>query len=78
MGKFLTHEPVCNGIFNRDYTSGINALLPWEKDLKNSPESLALMCQRMELDYSQTRPKLRKTWNMTTLDIWLAFNYSIS
>ncbi|CAK9116501.1 unnamed protein product [Durusdinium trenchii] len=54
MGKFLTHEPVCNGIFNRDYTSGINALLPWEKDLKNSPESLALMCQRMELDYSQT------------------------
>lgn len=71
MGRFLTHDPICQGLFNRDYTAGVGVLLPWASELTNTPQSLKLMCQRMEADYSQTRPKLRKTWTFNTVEIGL-------
>lgn len=71
MGRFMTHEPIFHGVFNRDYTGGTNVLAPWATELQNTKESLELMVLRMESDYAQTRPKMRKTWNLTLVDFWI-------
>ena len=68
MGKFLTHEPISGCVFNRDYTGGTNTFEAWADKLRNSPESLQLLCERMEADYCLARPKMRKAFGLASLD----------
>ena len=64
MMKFLTHEPIKDGWFNAQFTSGFGQFSAWEKQLSNSPEVMSLLCQRMEADYLQTRENKRKAYNL--------------
>ena len=68
MMKFLTHEPIKEGLFNAQFTSGFGQFAAWEKQLSNSPEAVSLMCKRMESDYLQTRENKRKAYNLGALE----------
>lgn len=63
MGKFMTHEPLAEGLFDRDFSAGRQAYSVWEAELRNSPELLALLTERMEADFLSQRGKLRKSYN---------------
>ena len=63
MQKFLLHDTVASNVFNRNFTSGYAAMVPWEKELTNNPEILETLCQRLSNDYEQTHQKPRKAWN---------------
>ncbi|CAK9064757.1 unnamed protein product, partial [Durusdinium trenchii] len=60
MQKFLLHDTVASNVFNRNFTSGYAAMVPWEKELTNNPEILETLCQRLSNDYEQTHQKPRK------------------
>lgn len=67
MQKFVTHETIAAGLFDESYTSGVSTYLPWAEDLRNTPEVLTLLLNRMESDYLQVRPKSRKAFTLTQL-----------
>ena len=67
MQRFVTHEAISNGVFDSEYTSGTSGYLPWAQELRNSPQVLDLLCQRMESDYLQMRPKNRKAFTFAQL-----------
>ena len=71
MMKFLTHEPIKDGWFNAQFTSGFGAFSPWERQLCNSSDVVSLMCKRMEADYLQTRENKRKPYNLAAIELWL-------
>ena len=63
MGKFLTHEAVAEGVFNRDFCSASSSLVAWQEQLVNSEEVLQLLCDRLANDWLQTPTKFRKPWS---------------
>lgn len=63
MGRFITHDPIERGIFNRDTCTATAAMTSWQSQLLNSPVLLDLLCQRLENDYKHTPMKFRKPWN---------------
>jgi len=71
MGKFITHEPIHAGYFNRDFGSGVGVAAAWEAELKNSPESVDLLCQRLESDFLSLRDgKKRAYTSMSVALCW--------
>lgn len=71
MSRFLTHDAICAGIFNRDgcFTSGTMA--GWEGLLVNSNPILQLLLDRMNSDYAALNAKMRKCWGTKELDSWI-------
>ncbi|CAK9034648.1 Uncharacterized protein SCF082_LOCUS20953 [Durusdinium trenchii] len=64
MQKFILHEAVASSVFNRNFTSGYGAWIPWEAELRNSPDILKTVCDRLGGDFEQTHAKLRKPYGM--------------
>ena len=62
MQKFLTHEAVAEGVFNRDYSSAGPTLVAWQSHLINNEDILLLFVERLELDFVHTPVKFRKPW----------------
>jgi hypothetical protein len=62
MQKFLTHEAVAEGVFNRDYCSAGPTLVAWQSQLINNDDILMLLVERLELDFVHTPLKFRKPW----------------
>ncbi|CAE7235238.1 unnamed protein product [Symbiodinium sp. CCMP2592] len=60
MNKILNHEPIADGLFNRDYCAASGQLKPWADILSNTPQSLELTLHRMEEDYKNLHVKMRK------------------
>ena len=69
MHKFVTHEPIKDGWFNSEFTSGFGNFIAWEQELKNSSEVLRLLCTRMEKDFIQPRESKRKVHNLASIDL---------
>ncbi len=67
MHKFMTHEPLAGGIFNRSFNSGKGQWNAWSSHLLNSEQLLKLLTARMGNDYSQLSPKMRKPFTMKDL-----------
>ena len=63
MLKFLTHDAICQGIFNGDFCTATNTMTAWQEQLTNSEEILELLCERLDRDFQGTPKKLRRPWS---------------
>ena len=68
MVKFVTHESIGSGVFNRTNCAATTALAGWEDILTNSPQGLDLLLQRMEADHIALNAKLRKPYASKDLE----------
>lgn len=68
MQKYVLHEAVSDGLFDRNHCSAGGALSAWGAELTNSPPILAFLCQRMESDYESLTAKMRKPFNTASVD----------
>lgn len=68
MQRYITHEPLSAGIFNRDFNGATTSCQSWNTELQNSCKALALMCQRMQSDFVGLHPKMRKPWTLRDLE----------
>ena len=68
MGKYLNHDGLAHGIFNRDYNGASAGLVAWDRFLTNSPPLLDMLVKRMVQDYESLAPKMRKPWGLSSLD----------
>lgn len=75
MARYLHHEPIALGLFNRNYCGSITATKSWEAELSNSEESLNLLTSRMECDYSALNPKMRRAYGAK--DVETRYNTTI-
>lgn len=69
MTRFLNHDGVAQGVFNRDYVGGSGA---WERWMANSPELLQLLLDRMQKDWESMAGKMRKPWSQKDLESRIA------
>ena len=68
MQRFVAHDGIANGIFNRTFTSATGSLVGWDKYLTNSDELLQLLCVRLENDWVSQAPKMRKPWTLKDIE----------
>lgn len=71
MAKFLTHEAVDGGIFNRDHATASGQCAAWSAELQNTPEILSLLLDRMEHDFTSLSVKMRFPYKYAHLVSWL-------
>ena len=62
MNKILNHDPIADGLFNRDYCAANGPLKPWAEILSNTPQSLELSLDRLEADCKSLNVKMRKAF----------------
>ncbi len=67
MHRFLTHDAIAQGIFNRDCCTAGATMTAWQEQLVNTTDVLKLMCQRMDQEFNNTPLRFRKPWNYTQL-----------
>ena len=68
MGRFMTHEPIAAGAFNRDYCSTTSVMASWQAELSNTLPILELLLQRLESDYLGLHPKMRKAYGLKEVE----------
>lgn len=68
MVKFLNHDALAGGLFNRYQSVTTPNQAAWADVLVNTTESLLLVCDRMSEDFSATLQKLRKPWNAAAIE----------
>ena len=61
--KFITHEALAGGVFNKGYSSATAAQSAWAQHLTNDDALLEILLKRMEQDYLALNSKLRKAWS---------------
>ena len=66
--KFIYHEPLAGGLFNREYNSGQGQYTAWQEALQNNLEVVKLMVQRMQAEFESTPVKFRKPWSLKDVD----------
>ena len=71
MGKFLTHEALSLGYFNRSFTGGTGLFNAWALELANNPVSLDFMIQRLRTDYERLTPKMRRAYGAKDIVAWI-------
>lgn len=71
MNRFLNHDGLAAGIFNREYQGATGQMTGWDRQLANHPELLSLMLNRMQTGYENLAPKMRKPWNQAALEAFL-------
>lgn len=71
MHRFLTHDSIKEGIFNRDFCSATSAYSAWPAELTNNDEILELVLQRLQSDWLACNPKHRKPWTAQGVDSWI-------
>lgn len=62
-GKFISHEGLYMGLLNRTYNGGTNSLAQWESVMLNTYPVTELLVQRLESDFVNLVPKLRKPYS---------------
>lgn len=78
MQKYILHEAISEGCFDRNYCSANGNLSPWAAELTNSPMVLEYLCQRMESDYEGLSAKMRKPYTMVSIDTrFVLISYSV-
>ena len=70
MAKFVTHEAIDGGIFNRDFSTATGQVSQWDAELQNNPETLSLMMERLELDFVSQSSKIRVAYKFAHVEIW--------
>ena len=73
MQKFLFHDGIAAGIFNKDYHGAQASSQPWKRFLQNTDELLSLLLCRMEKDWVSLAPKMRKPYGQKELEPWLSW-----
>lgn len=73
MHKFMTHEPLASGLFNKSHNSGKGQWAAWSEALQSSHDLLKLLTERMGNDYSQLTAKMRKPFSMKDVVTYLDF-----
>lgn len=68
MHRFITHESLAVGLFNRDHCGATALTMAWQGELQNSTAILSLLCERMRSDYLGLHTKMRKAWTLKDLD----------
>ena len=68
MAKYVLHDAIAEGCFNRSWCSAGGPMSGWANELTNSPDILSLLCQRMQSDYESIRDKSRKAYNFASVD----------
>ena len=69
MSKFITHDAIAAGFFNKDYVGGVsNAGGTWSEHLLNGDAVLELLTRRVEEDYASLPSKSRRPWTPRELD----------
>ena len=66
--KFMTHEALANGIFNKEFNSAGPNMEAWKPYMTNSREILDLVVNRLEADYCATHTKMRRPFNAFQID----------
>ena len=72
MQKFMSHEPIANGVLNIGHVTKSPALEVWEPFLANTEEVLMLLLDRLEGDYTALTPKMRKSYKQSDIDASVA------
>ena len=69
MAKFVTHDALASGLFNRNFCCGdsLNGGA-WRETLGNSPAVLSLLLERMNSDILSMHVKMRKAWKTPDLE----------
>ena len=84
MPKFISHEPIAQGLLNTGHSSGTGHLQQWSKQLTNNDALIAMLVNRLETDFIALAPKMRKPWGKdvetrmileTNLTFWLCKLY---
>jgi len=75
MGKFVTHEALSLGYFNRNFTGGTGLLQAWSLELTNSPTSLDFLIQRLRTDYERLNPKMRRAYGAKDIVAWIQIKH---
>lgn len=60
MQRFITHDAIASGIFNRETCSATAAMTPWQAILLNNVSTLDLVCDRLNHDFNNLSLKFRK------------------
>lgn len=68
MIKFINHDCLAHGWFNRDEQLANSSQAAWHDILVNSTDSLTLLCERLSADFLSINQKLRKPWSSATVD----------
>ncbi|CAK9099997.1 FO synthase subunit 1 [Durusdinium trenchii] len=72
MQKFMSHEPIANGVLNIGHVTKSPALEVWEPFLANTEEVLMLLLDWLEGDYTALTPKMRKSYKQSDIDASVA------
>ena len=75
MNRFLAHDGLATGLFNRDFCTAQAVSVSWPAQLTNSPELLLLLCDRLEHDYVNLRANMRKP--LTARDVVLCLQLAL-
>lgn len=62
MQKFITHEAIASGIFNRETCTATSSMTAWQHVLLNNDDTLDLLCDRLHEDFANCTPKFRKPY----------------
>lgn len=73
MHRFLTHDSIKEGVFNRDFCSAVSAYSAWPDALTNSTPILELLLQRLEGDWLAMNPRLRRPFTAKDVDTWAKY-----
>ena len=70
MGKFISHESLAMGVWNRDHCTALPAMSTWAAELTNTNELLLLLCDRLETDYISQNAKMRRAYSGKDVAAW--------
>lgn len=66
--RFLVHDALACGLFNRGYTGATGAHSSWESVMMNNNDILTLVIDRMRSDWENQPVKLRTPWTAKSVD----------
>lgn len=75
MIRFVTHEPLASGYFNRNFNAGTGVFSPWEGSLINNTDLVMLALSRMEKDWDDAPAKLRKPYQCKDIEPYIKYNF---
>lgn len=67
--KFLVHEAIARGLFNRGYSGAGGALSAWEGVMMNNPTILNCVMDRMRSDFESQPVKMRTPWTAKSIEL---------
>ena len=73
MSKFIQHDSLAAGCFNRGYNGAAGTFAAWDRQMQNRPELVRLLVSRMLSDFSNTAVGLRKPFVLKDVAAWLLF-----